>query len=243
MALLTIQKNLTMPMVLKATINQELVKKLPVDTLHKMVCAVLRLFCESLNVSQSMTPVQVYEAAGFWLERSPTESIKDLILCLKRAKQGDYGKLYNRFDSEVLGEFWSAYMNEKVTYRQNLHRDQKSAEEGNARMAFAQIEINAPGALRAFANRKDALQRDWAAKMTTPDVKPALETYLDILAHHLPSMLFSEMATLRSEAVAKCVPDVIALIDAEHVRRESDRAADRPYQFDIERTESSYPQA
>ncbi|GAB4042513.1 hypothetical protein GCM10028810_01650 [Spirosoma litoris] len=211
MALLAIQKSLTIEQAVTATISREVGKKIGAATLHKIVCAVLKLFCESLNLGQPMNAIQVYETAGFWIENNPTDSIKDLIMCLKLAKQSKYGKIYNRFDSEVFGDFWSQYLEYKAEYRENQHKDMKAAEATNEKAVITQIEQHLPGTLTAFKVVR---------LMPTPSAPiPDHNHYLCELSEKLPFASEDEMQALRAQATEAKLTDIIELIDNELTSR------------------------
>ena len=207
--LLLIQEDVTMDKALSAPILQEVVKKMGRATLLKLVCATLKLFCESINISQSMNAVQVYETGSLWLERYPTETLKDLILCLKRAKQGDYGKIYNRFDGEVFNDFWSKYLIQKAEYRENRHLDQKAREASDERGLLKSIAQHIPGAAQSIS--QSLLNRS-----TNVVVLPTNhERYVRELAQRLPFASQDEMNALRLQALVAKLSDVVSLIDAE----------------------------
>lgn len=219
-ALLDIQRGLTIEQASKATITQELGKKLGAATLHKLVCAVMRLFCVSLNLTQTMNAVQVYETAGFWLEQYPTESLKDLIMCLKLAKQSEYGKLYNRFDGEVFNDFWRKYMEQKAEYRENKWLDMKAKEASNEKLMLSQIATHAP---QTAAILKTMIRPTPA--LASP-IAPTHETYIDELKSRLPFAYLSELEKLQSEAIngGKATADILLMVNEEIAKRKEDIA-------------------
>lgn len=77
----------------------------------KMLCAVLSMFNASLNVTtERMSAASIYEVATIIYNKHPLENVEDLIMCLKMAKMGEFGKIYNRVDSMVILDFWGQYM-------------------------------------------------------------------------------------------------------------------------------------
>ena len=77
----------------------------------KMLCAVISMFNAALNVTtERMSAASIYETATTIYTQHPVENVEDLILCLKMAKQGHFGKIYNRVDTMVILDFWRQYM-------------------------------------------------------------------------------------------------------------------------------------
>lgn len=77
----------------------------------KMLCAVISMFNAALNVTTDrMSAASIYETATTIYTQHPVENVEDLILCLKMAKQGHFGKIYNRVDTMVILDFWRQYM-------------------------------------------------------------------------------------------------------------------------------------
>ena len=67
------------------------------EYLLKKVCAVVALFNNSIKVTtEKMSAMEIYEFARWFIETYSHESSGDLIMCLKLAKSGHYGKIYNR---------------------------------------------------------------------------------------------------------------------------------------------------
>lgn len=77
----------------------------------KMLCAVISLFNAAINVTTDrMSAASIYETATAIYSQYPLENVEDLILCLKMAKMGQFGKIYNRVDTMVILDFWGQYM-------------------------------------------------------------------------------------------------------------------------------------
>ena len=62
-------------------------------------------------------------------EKFITDTIEDIVLMLKKARQGDFGKLY-RFDTFEMMNWANAYMEEKAREREKIHYEQKTKENG-----------------------------------------------------------------------------------------------------------------
>jgi hypothetical protein len=92
----------------------QMTKKDPEMTL-KTICAVIAMFNASINVTtERMKAIDIYSLATKYMTTYTHDSVADLILCLKRAKGGIYGKIYNRVDQSTIMEYIVAYMEEKA---------------------------------------------------------------------------------------------------------------------------------
>lgn len=88
--------------------------QMPKESSLKLTCAVISLFNKSVKVStEKMNGLEIYETAVMFCEKYTHESISDLMLCLKMAKAGDLGIIYNRFDTVTLFEFFRKYLDIK----------------------------------------------------------------------------------------------------------------------------------
>nr|ARK08824.1 hypothetical protein A6C57_00055 [Fibrella sp. ES10-3-2-2] len=132
-SLMAIQKPLTIAVAACAPSLAHMVKKQGEALTAKLICAVLKLYNDSLNASQQMTARQLFECADLFTETFPLETLKDLILCLKRAKMGRYGTDYNRIDTTVITRFFRAYLEEKADWLEQ----QRLAQKGDYRTALS----------------------------------------------------------------------------------------------------------
>lgn len=72
---------------------------------------------------------QIQVLAGDLYEKFSTDTIEDIVLMLKKARQGDFGKLY-RFDTFEMMNWANAYLEEKAKEREKIHYEQKTKENG-----------------------------------------------------------------------------------------------------------------
>lgn len=98
----------------------------------RSVTGLLLMFSEYFNVSSTFTEVQAVQTASLFLEEYPVESIEDLILCLKNAKLGKYGKIYNRIDGSMLFEWFSKYLDEKYSFIEEKRHNEKFEQQSNS---------------------------------------------------------------------------------------------------------------
>lgn len=98
------------------------------NLLLKMIIAVLAQFNASLNVTTDrMSAIDLYEAAKMFTSYTH-DRIEDIILCLKKAKAAEYGKIYNRIDLPVIMEWWRKYLDDKALALEHIYRSQKGTD-------------------------------------------------------------------------------------------------------------------
>lgn len=98
----------------------------------RSITGLLIMFSEYFNVSAKFTEVQAVQTASLFLEQYPAETIEDLILCLKYAKIGKYGKVYNRIDGSMLFEWFGKYLEEKYSYIEEKCHNEKFEQQSNS---------------------------------------------------------------------------------------------------------------
>lgn len=79
------------------------------DLLYTMLSATVRFF----NVAGNMSDEQIEETACIVFDGYRTLSLDDCALCLKRAKSGQYGKVYDRLDGSVILGWFEQYTSER----------------------------------------------------------------------------------------------------------------------------------
>lgn len=215
LSLLTIQEEVSFEKTLTAPVIKAIETKMGRPVLIKLVCAVLKLFADSLNITQTLSALQVYELAQLWIEQYPTDTLKDLILCLKRVKQGKYGKIYNRIDIEVISEFWTAYLNDKAEYRESQWLNMKAKEASNEKQMLGQISTHAPETAKMIKSMVRPTPAIAPPKLTTH------EQYLNDLSERLPFASEEELFNLRKECqgAGPAMNDIISLIEKETALR------------------------
>lgn len=103
----------------------------------KMACAVISMFNASIKVTtEKMDEVEIYETALMFCEKYTHESVSDLMLCLKMAKAGNLGIIYNRFDTATFFEFYNEYQNLKYKQLEQNTLVQKGNTDGSVNTAF-----------------------------------------------------------------------------------------------------------
>lgn len=94
---------------------------------RNILAVVITSFVNSFNVKNNMNEKQVFDLAENIIETSNEDnlSIEDVIVFLKGAKMGRYGKVYDRLDEQVIFEMFERYRQERhehiLTLRNESH--------------------------------------------------------------------------------------------------------------------------
>jgi putative ubiquitin-RnfH superfamily antitoxin RatB of RatAB toxin-antitoxin module len=103
----------------------------------KLTCAVIAMFNKSIKVTtDKMNGVEIYESAVMFCEKYTHESISDLMHCLKIAKTGEFGVMYNRFDTFTMFEYFRKYLDKKYSFLENETKMQKSITDGSVNTEY-----------------------------------------------------------------------------------------------------------
>lgn len=98
------------------------------ELLSSMISRTAKFF----NVGGAMTAEQVDETACLVFDLYRTLTIDDCALCLKRAKAGQYGKVFDRLDGAVVLQWFATYLAERSEAMEQAsikaHYDRKEAE-------------------------------------------------------------------------------------------------------------------
>jgi hypothetical protein len=185
----------------------QLSKSLGDTALLKLIVVVLKQFNDSLNVP-SMSAMQIIETAREYIVTYPLNSVKDLILCLRKAKKGEYGQIYNRLDQATIFSFITKYEEERVYYFENKRTNLK-AQQDSDQMAM----------LKALPEEtKLVIKKIGKGLKPTPNIQEALhkdtlETYLADLEMALPVATPEEIDMLKTVARKKGMVEVLNKIE------------------------------
>lgn len=105
----------------KGTVEE---KKANMKEVHKFISFLILSFASSVNFGdgRNLDSYQIFEIADVLLEETKYYRLEDLIFCFKRAKQGKYGKFYNRLDVPTVLGIWEQY---KLEYEENFAREKE----------------------------------------------------------------------------------------------------------------------
>lgn len=77
------------------------------------------------NLGKNINEEQAAETAVLLIEKYPVETLEDFAICLKKAKMGAYGKVYDRLDGHIIFEWFASYLDEKYRIRERLIEEEK----------------------------------------------------------------------------------------------------------------------
>lgn len=80
-----------------------------VDFLGVIITELITFF----NIGKNMNPFQIAQTAEIVLPLVGELKVADLRICFDKAKRGDYGKVYDRLDGQVVSEWLNAYRRER----------------------------------------------------------------------------------------------------------------------------------
>lgn len=98
----------------------------------KFACAIIANFNAAITTTlEKMDELAIYEAAVEITNTFTHEPLIDLILCLRMAKKGELGIIYNRIDSSVILNFYKKYLEIKYKALEDDHLETKSRMNGS----------------------------------------------------------------------------------------------------------------
>lgn len=142
MELVKIEKNITIDVAINSTRNAVYAKQNE-EIAIRTVTGILLMATEFFNVSSPMTEVQAVQTAALFLDQYPAETIEDLILCLKNAKLGRYGKIYKGIDGKVIFDWFGQYLQEKYERFEQIKQAEKIESSERMKANFSQPQIEA----------------------------------------------------------------------------------------------------
>ena len=133
--------------------------KLGKGAVIKLLCAVLKSFCDSIKASRTMDAIDIVECAELLEEKYSHDSLKDIILALKYAKLKGM-TFYNSIDSSVIMLICSEYFEKKSAWLEAQHKEYKS-KFGDFRDETDTVQKAMDEALK----KKQQQQQEYIAKM------------------------------------------------------------------------------
>jgi hypothetical protein len=113
---LTIQKALEAPKIF------QLKKKIGESNLLKLLAVIIKSFCDSVKASKTMDAVDILECSELLMEKYTHESVKDIVLALKEAKQRGMS-FYNVVNTPVVFQIIEEYIEKKSSYLEKREAD------------------------------------------------------------------------------------------------------------------------
>lgn len=193
-----IEKDLTPATTLNADCLKIAYKEDPKTTLN-LVSAIINRFAGQMNTYKPMTSAQVITLACDLIELFGNESLEDIILLFKNARQGKYG-FRSRFDSSVVMEWIPQYLEQKALARE----ESKKREEAKRELAMKTIPMNeeTKKLVKAFVQRRQADKALGRKKEKTPPPvdSTAYLIGLDAKPHQMTNEQWERIKTKHSES-------------------------------------------
>lgn len=185
------------------------------DTQIKAIFVLIKRFCTLINVSRNLNEDQMIQLAVDLRERFRCDSLEDVALFLKKAREGAYGDFY-RLDSAVIMRWVDAYMEEKM---EAFHRERINQENIKKRQ-----ENDAVSAYRRDEKTEHRLQelQDRLKKISEPQRREVRNTplfnyqsWLEELPENAKKMSMKELETMLKNTPKTSYPDVCEIIQNE----------------------------
>lgn len=102
------------------------------EILVRIVTVIIDSFVHSLKVKEKMDPLEIVSCARVLVGKYTHDSIKDIILALKEAKES--GKVfYNSISDQVIYQIVNEYMERKADFIEGYHQEIISHSDGSVR--------------------------------------------------------------------------------------------------------------
>jgi len=127
MELVRMERKVTMSTLLKAGTIRSVVSvpEMGEDKVVTILAGMILNLANYLNLGNNFNNTQAIETAFLLVDKYPTESIEDFVYVFRSAKTGDFGKMYNRFDGQIIFEWMDIHLENKARKREELHDKQK----------------------------------------------------------------------------------------------------------------------
>lgn len=210
MSLISLQENLTIDVAATASTVTQVMAHHGKPTVLKLVCAILKLFNDGLNTSLRMDSRQLFEYAILWCGEFPHDTVKDLILCLKRVKAGRYGPIFNRIDGTVVSDFFRKYLAEKAEWGEQQNRLFVSEQVKKSNVLLESLTDKQKQQLRDLSKRPE-LREFLKEPLVASD-----KSYTDWLKAHAHDVEFEVLEDVRKRAPTD---EIIDIVESEINRR------------------------
>jgi hypothetical protein len=104
------------------------IKKEDEASLHIALKNLIVNLVESLNLTQTVNESQIIEMVFLLSDKYWFVKLEELVLVFKKAKLGEYGKIYNRLDVQIISEWIDSFLKseERALYFERLNAGFKS---------------------------------------------------------------------------------------------------------------------
>lgn len=180
------ERELTINSCLQGQQNAVLVRELGDATMVKAYTGILLMASEFFNTTKGISEIQAIQTASLIIESYPMETIEDFILCLKSAKMGLYGSVYNRLDGQIVFEWFRQHLDEKAQRREELKRNEKIDLQEKSVTMFGSV-------MQEVGELADKLSID---KIKKNVIRPTLEADLENFKQDLKTKTNAELVAL-----------------------------------------------
>lgn len=123
--LISAERKLTVDVAIQSTHLENLIKSYGERDVITAITGAIIMAGEFFNVKDGITEAQAVQTASLFIDQFPLESFEDLLLCLKNAKLGKYGKVYNRLDGQMIFDWFRMYLDEKYERFEQIKKQEK----------------------------------------------------------------------------------------------------------------------
>lgn len=97
---------------------------------------------DHFNITNNVSENQAIDTASLLLEKYGYETLEDFSLIFKKAKKAEFGKVYNRIDTQIIFEWCEKHFEDKAILREQIHRNIKHEGIKNDQDSVKMIESN-----------------------------------------------------------------------------------------------------
>lgn len=152
-ALIVFEKNLKLSQAIDGTKLKKLEKEFGEINTITAICYLLNRFNANFNVGKSLTQQQAALLAADIVEKYPYETIEDVVLMLKEARQGIIGdgKDYKLDGQNVLTKWFPEYLDKKYAELERIRKQENSISSSE--------KTNRENAVQRFYDRRKQQQK------------------------------------------------------------------------------------
>lgn len=212
MALVLIESDLTLSAAINGTQIGKL-SKIDKPTTLKVLNGLILRQAEFFNVRANLTDMQSVILANDLMEVFNYETLEDVVLMFKLARQGRFGQVFGRLDSEtIMGGWVPAYLELKAQERENQHRKEKGEHMRNADPS----QKNQEG-IKILEKLSKELRERQEAKRNQPEPSPInhYQIFIERLPEACKILSDNELKTEMKRALNAKLNDAYKIYEAE----------------------------
>lgn len=210
---LTIEKCVSAPLLINQKANE--------NELIKSIYVIILRFNELVNVGRKMNEDQMITLASDLFERFGTESLEDIMLFFKMARNGEFGDLY-RLDSIVILSWVPKYLEMKIEAFHNQRINEDNIRKRNEDDAVKKHE---------YSEKSKEKLEELSKKLKTATISRNVgvlrkdnplfdyQTYLESLPEAAKRMDSKKLDTMLKNTSQYSHPEVFKILQAEKSRR------------------------